>query len=84
MLLLWVVAWLLGWLLRSYISPLWGGCFSLCLVPRADLAICVAYVSIPLKLAFVATKKVTAIDFRCRNPEGTPLLLGTVMADNGC
>ncbi|CAL1145831.1 unnamed protein product [Cladocopium goreaui] len=29
-----------------------------------DLAICVAYVSIPLQLVFVATRKVTAIDFR--------------------
>jgi len=29
-----------------------------------DLAICVAYVSIPLQLMIVATRKVTAIDFR--------------------
>jgi len=29
-----------------------------------DLAICAAYVSIPLQLLYVATRKVTTIDFR--------------------
>jgi len=34
------------------------------LKPWLDMAICIAYISIPLQLIFVATRKVTAVDFR--------------------
>ena len=38
--------------------------------PRFDLAIFAAYISIPLQLIFVATRKVTAIDFRTADAAG--------------